>query len=160
MKPLDPPLYCGAGKSMNFSPNCDPHQFISRIHHFLSIFIYNSPMTGIFFNFTFELLRYAQDTATDQASHHPGFNQVGACQHDVPISPDPFYPVVKHPSTTIKTHSKVPSRPFWPAESNRNIYLPLPLLVPAVATKHLQISDFHWVKFHRTTSTTHNPVFH
>ena len=105
-------FYCGAGKSMNFSPNCDPHQFISRIHHFLSIFIYNSPMTGIFFNFTFELLRYAQDTATDQASHHPGFNQVGACQHDVPISPDPFYPVVKHPSTTIKTHSKVPSRPF------------------------------------------------
>ena len=150
--------YCGAGKAMNFSPDCDPPQFISRIHIFFSIFIYDSPMTGIFFNFMFEWLRHAQDTATDQVSHHPGPYLSRWVPVSMTISPDPFYPVVKHPSTTIKTHSKVPPRHLWPAESNRNINLPLPLLVPAVVAK--TSPNFGLSKFHCTTSTTHNPVFH
>ena len=38
---------------------------------------------------------------------------------------------VKHPSTTIRIPSKVISRPFWPAESNRNIHLSIVLLAVA-----------------------------
>jgi hypothetical protein len=84
-------------------------------------------------------LRHRQITcwrAFTAATPGPGQTLSSQCSRFNPLSPR-----LKASFTTIRTPTKVISGPFWPAESNRNLHLPIALLVVARVARTSPKSD-------------------